>query len=105
MLTPVPANTIALIVMTHAHTNDPGKLVGINPPPMLVTTTEGKGVRAEVVGLAMDNCTGRFHMRIQICGSVAGSDAEALLSLYEESKRLVTKAKRTMEGLGLYKPL
>ena len=105
MLTPVPANTIALIVMTHAHTNDPGKLVGVNPPLMLVTTTEGKGVRAEVVGLAMDNHTGRFHMRIQLSGRPAGSDAEALLSLYEESNRVLTKAKRTMEGMGLYKPL
>ena len=91
--------------MSHAHANAPGSIVGLNPPPMLVTTTEGEGVRAEVISIAMDNYTGQFHMRTQMRGLLAGSDAEALLSLYEESKRIFTNAKIIMEGLGLYQPL
>ena len=91
--------------MSHAHANAPGSIVGLNPPPMLVTTTEGEGVRAEVISIAMDNYTGQFHMRTQMRGLLAGSDAEALLSLYEESKRMFTNAKIIMERLGLYLPV
>jgi hypothetical protein len=41
-------------------------------------------------------------MRTELRGSPAASDAEALLSLYEESKRIITNAKRFMEGQGLF---
>jgi hypothetical protein len=104
LLTPLPANAIALIVMSHAHANAEGNVLGLNPPPMLITTTEGDRVRAEVISIAMDNYNGRFHMRIQIRGAAAESDADALLSLHEESKKIVTNAKRNMERHGLYKP-
>jgi hypothetical protein len=90
--------------MGHAYANAPGSVLGLNPPPVLVTTTEGEGVRAEVISLAVDNYTGRYHMRTQMRGFLAGSDAETLLSLYEESKRVFTNAKMIMEGLGLYLP-
>jgi hypothetical protein len=90
--------------MSHAYSNAPGIVLGLDPPPMLVTTTEGEGVRAEVISLAVDIHTGRYHMRTQMRGLLAGSDAEALLSLYEESKRIFTNAKIFMEGLGLYLP-
>ena len=72
---------------------------------MIITTIEGDEVRAEVVNIVMENHTRRFHMRTEIRGSPAASDAEALLSLYEETKRIVTNAKRLMEGNGLFQVL
>jgi len=81
--------------MSHAHAKAPGSILGLNP----------QGVRAEVISLAVDNYTGRYHMRTQMRGLLAGSDAEALLSLYEESKRMFTNAKIIMERLGLYLPV
>ena len=96
------ANTIALVIMNHAHANAQGTILGLEPPPMIITTKEGDAVRAEVVTIVMENYTRRFHMRTEIRGSPAASDAEALLSLYEESKRIITNAKRFMEGQGLF---
>jgi hypothetical protein len=69
---------------------------------MIITSKEGDQVRAEVVNIVMENYTRRFHMRTEIRGSPAASDAEALLSLYEESKRIITNAKRFMEAQGLF---
>jgi hypothetical protein len=105
LLTQVPANTTALIIMNHAQANAQGIILGLEPPPMIITTQGGGQVRAEVVNIVMENYTRRFHMRTEIRGSAAASDAEALLSLYEESKRIITNAKRSMEGQGLFQVL
>lgn len=102
LLTSSSANTTALIIMNHAQANAQGTILGLEPPPMIITTREGDQVRAEVVNIVMENYTRRFHMRTEIRGSPAASDAEALLSLYEESKRIITNAKRFMEGQGLF---
>ncbi|GAB7327010.1 hypothetical protein MBLNU13_g10953t1 [Cladosporium sp. NU13] len=96
------SNTHALIIMNHAQANAQGTILGLEPPPMIITTREGDQVRAEVVNIVMENYTRRFHMRTEIRGSPAALDAEALLSLYEESKRIITNAKRFMEGQGLF---
>ena len=66
---------------------------------------EGNNVRAEVVNVAMvQQQTLRLHMATQIRGLPARTDADALLSLYEESKRVITKAKHIMQQLGLFTP-
>lgn len=88
--------------MNHAQANVQGTILGLEPPPMIITTREGDQVRAEVVNIVMENYTRRLHMRTEFRGSPAASDAEALLSLYEESKRISTNAKRFMEGQGLF---
>ena len=59
-------------------------------------------MRAEVVGMVVNDMTMRVRMRTEIRGSRARSDAEALVSLYEESKRGVTNAKRILEQMGLF---
>jgi hypothetical protein len=89
--------------MSHAQANAQGTILGLEPPPMIITTKEGD--RAEVVSIVMENYTRRFHMRTEVRGSTAASDAEALLSLYEETKRIITHAKRLLEGQGLFQAL
>jgi hypothetical protein len=91
--------------MSHAQANAQGTILGLEPPPMIITTKEGDAVRAEVVSIVMENYTRRFHMRTEVRGSTAASDAEALLSLYEETKRIITHAKRLLEGQGLFQAL
>ena len=58
--------------MNHAQANGQGTMLGLEPPPMIITTREGDQVRAEVVNIVMENYTR---------GSPAASDAGALLSL------------------------
>lgn len=60
--------------------------------PLIMTTDEGGQVRAALVWLST--------MQTFIQGSLAGSDAEAFLSLYEESKRITTAAKATLDSEG-----
>lgn len=69
---------------------------------MIVTIREGDQVRASVVTMVIENFTQRFAIREDIRGGLQESEAEALLSLYEESKQGVTNAKRILTGMGLW---
>ena len=93
---------MALVVMNHVHCNLQGNVLGLNPPPMIITTREGDGVRAHVVAIVREDFTGQYHMRTEMRGSLGMSDADALLSLYEESKRIMTNAKLIMERMGFF---
>jgi hypothetical protein len=88
--------------MSHVHSNSQGNIRGINPPPQIITIREGSHVHAEVVGMVICNVTLRFHMRTEIRGSRYKTDAEALVSLYEESRRGITNAKRILNAMGLF---
>lgn len=57
--------------------------------PVIITTNEGSQVRASVI-MAVNN-NSRCYIIKTLRGSAAASDTEALLSLYEESKKVATK--------------
>jgi len=88
--------------MNHVHDNRQGEILGIKPPPQIITTKEGNYVRAEVIGLVVEEVTMRIRMRADLCGERYETDAEALVSLYEESKRGITNAKYILDRLGLF---
>lgn len=68
------------------------------PSPTIVTTNEAGQVRAAVVISAVAN--GNHIMITLFQGSLAGSDSEALLSLYEEIKLRTTSKKKSVEDNG-----
>jgi hypothetical protein len=66
--------------------------------PTIMTTNEAGQVRAAVVFTGVVD--GRQVMSTMFKGSLAGSDSEALLSLYEQSKFKTTLMKKSLEDSG-----
>lgn len=91
------ANAQAFAVMAHVQSNLPYNSKE-KPSPTIMTTNEAGQVRAAVVIAAVAN--GNHIMMTLFQGSLAGSDSEALLSLYEESKLRTTSKKKIVEDNG-----
>lgn len=89
-LTLTPANTMAVITMNIGLQGDthPGN---IGPSPVIMATNEDGQTVATVVGWATGRHGTGVHAILQ--GTPAESDSEALLTLYEESKKLTTRTK------------
>lgn len=89
-LTPIPANALAIATMACVHADYAGEVLKVDDPKLfIVTLNEGDQVQAAVVYYQYQP---EQHSKIRTVfqGSLAGSDVEALLSLYEESKRVAT---------------
>jgi len=68
------------------------------PSPIIVTTNEAGGVRAAIIFPGALN--GKQMMRTLFQGSLAGTDSEALVSLYHVSKQMTTRMKQAVENDG-----
>ncbi|KAM0707907.1 hypothetical protein Q7P35_004556 [Cladosporium inversicolor] len=90
MLAQIISNTMAVITMNIGLQGDthPGNL---RPSPVIMTTNEDGQTVATVVGWATGQHATGVHAMLQ--GTPAGLDSEALLSLYEESKKLTIRTK------------
>ena len=92
------ANTIATFAMSQVLCDSTGPFVMFEPRPVIMTTDEGGHVRAAVVVYNKKTAQqDHSKMRTLLQGSLAGSDAEALLSLYQESRKLASNKKRGVE--------
>lgn len=89
--------------MCHVSTNQKVPFVLRDPRPVITTTEEGGQVRAAVV-IHTSKTAEQDHskMRTLLQRSPAGSDAEALLSLYQESKKTTSRLKRGLEKRNLW---
>lgn len=81
--------------MNNVLLNYQGPLGTISPPPFIMTTYEGNQVRAVVVIPHRESEHPVMRTYFQV--SLASSDAEALLLLYEESKRYTASMKSRLE--------
>lgn len=101
-LTPVPANALAIATMACVHADYAGEVLKVDDPKLfIVTLNEGDQIQAAVVYYEYQP---EQHSKIRTVfqGSLAGSDTQALLSLYEESKRVATNWKANLESRGLW---
>lgn len=98
-LTLTSANIMAVVTMNigligHGDTHS-GNL---GPSPVIMTTNKDGQTIATVVGWATGRRGTGVHAFLQ--SKIAGSDSEALLSLYEESKKLTTRARAQLVSKG-----
>lgn len=97
------ANFIATFAMSQVLCDSTGPFVLHEPRPVIMTTEEGSQVRAAVVVYTKKTAQqDHSKMRTLLQGPLAESDAEALLSLYQESKKLASHKKRRVESRGLW---
>ena len=98
-LTSLPANIMATTLM-QCVSDDRTISAYKGDQPVIMTTNENGRVRASaVLGIPGDR---HMVLRTFFQGSLAESDIEALLSLYEETKRMTTNLKAALESKGLY---
>jgi hypothetical protein len=87
--------------MACVHADYAGEVLKVDDPKLFIVTTNERGqVQAAVVYYQYQP---EQHIKIRTVfkGSLADSDVEALLSLYEESKILATTWKANLERRGL----
>lgn len=83
--------------MACVHADYAGEVLKVDDPPLhIVTTNEGDKIQAAVVYYQY---LPQQHSKVATVfrGAPAASDVEALESLYEESKRVATNWKLTLE--------
>lgn len=88
--------------MACVHADYSGEVLKVDDPALhILTTNEGNKVQAAVVYYQF---VPQQHSKVATVfkGAFAGSDVEALWSLYEESKRVALSWKMTLEGRGLW---
>jgi flagellar motor component MotA len=106
-LTRALANAVAFATMSHVfgERTDPVAWL-LQPPPVIITIEEGGQIRAAVVRFSSED--GQQHpgkMQTIFQSSLCGSEAEALVLLYERSRTAVTGGKRSLEERGLWQRL
>jgi len=95
-------NALAIATMACVNADYAGETLKVDEPKLfIVTTNEGDQVQAAVVYYQYQP---EQHSKVGTVfkGALAGSDAEAILSLYEESKKVATTWKGTLESRSLW---
>lgn len=101
-LTIAPDNALAIATMACVHADYGGEILKVDDPRLfIVTTIEGDKVEAAVVYYQYQP---EQHSKVGTVfkGALAGSDAEAIMSLYDESKKVAASWKGKLESRSLW---
>jgi hypothetical protein len=88
--------------MACVHADYAGEVLKVDDPKLFIVTTNERGQVQAAVVYYQYQLEQHSKIRTMFKDSLAGSDAEALLSLYEESKILATTWKANLGCRGLW---